>query len=88
MPDSEETLRFPTRMEPAEIRSRLVSIHATAVQEGHAEIAAALDGLHAMPAAEIGKAVIRALGLIGGKPEVQTIARQLQLVAMNLKNLK
>lgn len=88
MPDFNETLRFPTRLEPAEIHSRLTSIHQKAVEGGHAEVAAALDGLQDMPAPEIGKSVIRALGLIGGKPELQTIARQLEIVAVNLKNLK
>jgi hypothetical protein len=88
MPDFNETLRFPTMLEPAEIHSRLVKIHERAVAGGHAEIAAALHGLQSMPASEIGKAVIRALGLIDGQPELQPIARQLQILAVNLKNLK
>jgi hypothetical protein len=88
MPDFDETLRFPTRLEPAAIYERLGKIHASAQEQGFAEIAAALQDITAKTPTEIGKAVIRALGLIAGKPEQQGLAKQLQIVAVNLKNLK
>jgi hypothetical protein len=88
MADFDETLRFPTRLQPADIYARLAKIHDSASEQGFADIAAALQDIASKTPTEIGKSVIRALGLIGGKPEQQSLAKQLQIVAVNLKNLK
>lgn len=86
--DFNETLRFPTRLQPEEIYARLAKIQASAEEQGFTDIAAALKDVRTMTPTEIGKAVIRTLGLIGGKEEQQGLAKQLQIVAVNLKNLK
>ena len=86
--ENDETVRFPTRLDPAAIFARLADIRESARQGGFDEIATALKDVETLPASEIGKVVIRTMGLIGGKPERQVLAKQLQIVAMNLKNLK
>jgi hypothetical protein len=88
MNNSDETVRFPTRLDPAAIYERMASVREAAQSSGLQEIATLLAGIEAMPRAEVGKVVIGALGMIGGKPEHQELAKQLQIIAMNLKNLK
>ena len=75
MEKEDETVRFPTKLDPAAIYERLAGVRDAAQQSG-------------LPETEIGKVVIRSMGLIGGKPEHQGLAKQLQIIAMNLKNLK
>ena len=84
----EETLRFPTRLEPAEIHARLAKIRDAAAAAGFAELAALLQDIEGRPGPEVGKAVIRAIGMVSGRPEHESLSRQLQIVAVNLKNLK
>lgn len=84
----EETLRFPTRLEPAEIHARLAKIREAAATAGFAELAELLKDVEAKPGPEVGKAVIRAIGMVSGKTEHESLSRQLQIVAVNLKNLK
>ncbi|MSQ54828.1 MAG: hypothetical protein EXR31_05610 [Betaproteobacteria bacterium] len=88
MEKEDETVRFPTKLDPAAIYERLAGVRDAAQQSGLPEIAALLKDVEAMIPAEIGKVVIRSMGLIGGKPEHQGLAKQLQIIAMNLKNLK
>ncbi len=84
----EETLRFPTRLEPAEIHARLAKIRDVAATAGFAELADLLKDIETKPGPEVGKAVIRAIGMVSGKTEHESLSRQLQIVAVNLKNLK
>ena len=84
----EETLRFPTRLEPAEIHSRLAKVREAAAAAGFAEMAELLKDVETKSGAEVGKSVIRAIGLVSGKPEHDSLSRQLQIIAVNLKNLK
>jgi hypothetical protein len=55
---------------------------------GLVEIASMLEGVENLPPPKIGMAVIGAMGRVAGKDEHQMISKQLQIVAMNLKNLK
>lgn len=84
----EETLRFPTRLEPAEIHARLAKVRDAAAAAGFAELADLLKDIEAKPGAEVGKAVIRSIGMVSGKAEYESLSRQLQIIAVNLKNLK
>jgi len=87
--DSEnETLRWPTNMDRAAIVERLVRVRAMAADAGLPDLAARLEGVEALPSAELGSKVIGALTWIQEKPEYGAITAQLAMVAMNLKNLK
>lgn len=83
-----ETLRWPTRLDRGGIRQRLTLVREAAASEKLPELAALLpDPASATPAA-IGAGVVAALSWLQDKPQHQAITLQLQMVAMNLKNLK
>lgn len=86
--ESEETLRWPTNLDRAAIEQRLIQARATAEKHGWQEIAALLAGVETKSAAEIAKSVMAALDWLQRQPELHAFALQLQMVALNLKNLK
>ena len=51
-------------------------------------VAKLFEKLETLSAPQLGAAVVQALTLVQGKPEHRPIAMQLEMVAMNLKNLK
>jgi hypothetical protein len=89
MPKSpEETLRWPTNLDRAGIEQRLVQVRDAARAAGYTDIAKLLENLDRMSAAELGTSVVTALTLLQDKSGQAAIARQLEMVALNLKNLK
>jgi hypothetical protein len=84
MDNENETLRWPTNLDRAGIEKRLAQVRDAGVKE----LADFFAGLEKMTAAQLGTAVVAALSWIQGKPEHRTLATQLEMVAMNLKNLK
>jgi hypothetical protein len=84
MSNEYETLRWPTNLDRAGIEKRLASMR----DSGVAELAGRFKDLETMTAAQLGAAVVGALSWIQEKPEHRAIATQLEMVAMNLKNLK
>jgi 3,4-dihydroxy-2-butanone 4-phosphate synthase len=82
-----ETLRWPTNLDHAAIVRRLVEIRNSARESGFAELAAHLANVEGMTPAHIGASVIAAMTLVQEKPEHGSIATQLEMIAMNLKNL-
>ena len=83
-----ETLRFPANLDQAEIVRRLVKIRESAQSGGPAELVSRFAGVETMAAGQIGASVIGALSWLQDKPEHRAIAMQLEMVAVNLKNLK
>lgn len=83
-----ETLRFPTNLDHAAIVRRLVGIRAAALEKGPPELAALLDGVEAMAAPRVGVTVISAISLLNERPEHQALAQRLEMLAVNLKNLR
>ena len=88
MSSGNETLRWPTNLDRAAIEERLVHAHESAQAAGLADVAAALGGIEKKKAAEIAKGVMSALTALEGKPEHRPLTLQLEMVALNLKNLK
>lgn len=88
MSNEYETLRWPTNMDRAAIVAKLAEIRETARSEGHLDLAAFFADVEEMPSPKVGASVISALTWLEGKPEYISIATQLSMVAMNLKNLK
>ena len=84
----DETLRWPTNLDRSGIEARLVQVHAAAKAQGLDEVAALFANLGALTAAQLGHNVVSALELLQQKKEHDAITRQLEMVAMNLKNLK
>jgi len=83
-PNEYETLRWPTNLDRAGIEKRLEQVR----DSGVPELAGRFTQLEKMTPAQLGGAVVAALGWVQGKPEHRALATQLEMVAMNLKNLK
>ena len=87
----DETLRFPTNLDHAAIVARLARVRDSARAGGLAELAARFASLETMSAPQIGAAVIGALTWLQERHDLGTqggaLARELEMVAMNLKNL-
>ena len=88
MPKYDETLRWPTNLNRAGIESRLVQVRDAARTAGLNEVADLLKDPSKMTGAQIGAAVVAALERVQEKHEHGAITTQLEMVAMNLKNLK
>ncbi len=88
MSNEYETLRWPTNLDRAGIEKRLVEVRETAQRTGLDTLAKSFAALEKMTAAQLGSKVVAAMTEIQGKPEHRAIATQLEMVAMNLKNLK
>ena len=88
MTSENETLRWPTNLDRAAIEQRLIKAReagqANADLSRLAELFANVEG---MSPAQIGSSVIAALGWLQDKPQHRAITMQLEMVAMNLKNL-
>ena len=83
-----ETLRWPTRLDRGGIRQRLALVREAATSEKLPELLELFPDPARMSAAEIGTAVVAALSWLQDKPQHRAITMQLEMVAMNLKNLK
>lgn len=83
-----ETLRWPTNLDRRAIVARLLQFRDVARSAGLADIAARFDKVEEMPSAQIGANVIAAMTWLQERAEYVPIAKQLEMVAMNLKNLK
>lgn len=87
MTNEYETLRWPTNLDHAAIVGRLAKLRDAAQAAGLAEFAARFDGIEALPAGQIGAKVIGALTWVQDKAEYRAYAIELEMIAVNLKNL-
>jgi hypothetical protein len=83
-----ETLRWPTNLDRQAIEQRLRSVRELATRNNASHIVALFEGLERMSSAQLGSTVIAALTAVQEKPEHAAIASALEMVALNLKNLK
>ncbi len=85
--DDNETIRWPTNLDRAAIENRLVQVRNMARGGNLAALVSLLEGVETKPAAQLASAVVGALAWLDGKGH-EAIEKQLQMVALNLKNLK
>ncbi len=90
---SEETIRWPANLDRTAILERLARVSELASQAGLADIAARFVGVRNMPTAEIATNVVGALSRLSSvkedeRPKYEEITKQLEMVALNLRNLK
>jgi hypothetical protein len=88
MSSENETLRWPTNLDRAAIEKRLVHAREVAQKDGMHEIAALFKDIEGKPPAHIAKSVMAALDWLEGKSELRAFTLQLEMVALNLKNLR
>jgi len=82
-----ETLRWPTNLDRAAIEARLVKVAAYARANNLPDLVSLFTDVHGMSSAQMGINVVAALTWLQDKPQHRAIATQLEMVAMNLKNL-
>ena len=84
----DETLRWPTNLDRGGIEARLVRVRDAAKAAGLEPVAVLFENVAALTAAQLGHNVLSALEVLQEKHQDHAITRQLEMVAMNLKNLK
>jgi broad specificity polyphosphatase/5'/3'-nucleotidase SurE len=88
MSSHEQTLKLVTNLDRAAIESRIAGIRAAAQSAGLAEAAQALGVAVGAPREALEAAVRAALKALADRPEHKALAAQLELVEINLPNLK
>jgi hypothetical protein len=84
----DKTLKLVTNLDRGGVEARLVEIRAKAQAANLAELAALFIGIEGMPRAQMETRVKNALKWLSDKPQHQGITAQLELVEINLPNLK
>jgi hypothetical protein len=84
----EKTLKLVTNLDRDAIEKRLGDVRALAQSNNLPELGALFNGIEGMPRAQIETRIRNALKWLADKPQHQGIAAQLELVEINLPNLK
>ncbi len=85
---NEPTMKLVTNLDRAAIESTLREAGSAAAAAGLTDLAKMFVGIEGMPAAQIEQRVNNATKWLADKPEHMKIAALIDLVGMNLKNLK
>jgi hypothetical protein len=86
--DWSETARFPSKLDRNAIIARIDELHEWARSQNLADLAKLLALPAGASSADIGSRVLSALALMTGKPEYAVITKQLEILTLNLKNLR
>jgi hypothetical protein len=88
MSSDEETMKLVTNLDRKAIEGKLGEVHSAAQSANLKELAAMFAGVEGMPRAQIEQKVKNALKWLADKPQHNRIASQLELIGLNLPNLK
>jgi hypothetical protein len=86
--DEERTLKLVTNLDRKAIEAKLLQVRADAQSANLKELADLFNGVEGMPRAQIEQKVKNALKWLADKPQHNRIASLLELVGLNLPNLK
>jgi hypothetical protein len=86
--DYEKTMKIVTNLDRTAIEGRLAQVRTDAQSANLKELADMFNGVEGMPRAQIEQKVKSALKWLADKPQHNRIASQLELVGLNLPNLK
>jgi len=86
--DDEKTLKLVTNLDRKAIEAKLAQVRADAQASNLKELAELFNGVEGMPRAQMEQKVKNALKWLADKPQHNRIASQLELVGINLHNLK
>jgi hypothetical protein len=84
----DKTVRMVTNLDRAAIEGKLADVRKAAQSANLAELASMFTGVEGMPKAQIESRVNNALKWLADKPQHNRIVTDLELVELNLKNLK
>jgi len=88
MAGDDKTMRMVSNLDRKAIEGKLGEARAFAQSSNLAELASMFAGVEGMPRAQIETRVANALKWLADKPQHQKITGVLELVELNLKNLK
>jgi hypothetical protein len=88
MAEEDKTVRMVTNLDRKAIEGKLADVRKAAQAEKLNELATMLTGVEGMPKGQIEMRVRNALLWLADKPQHQRITVDLELVELNLKNLK
>lgn len=88
MVDWSETARFPGKLDRDGIIRRVAELHEWARSESLTGLATLLELPADVSSAELGSRILSSLAFIATRPEYTVINKQLEILALNLKNLK
>ena len=88
MAEDDKTVRMVTNLDRKAIEKKLAEVRKAAQSENLDELAAMFAGVEGMPKGQIETRVKNALKWLAEKPQHQRIIVELELVELNLKNLK
>jgi hypothetical protein len=84
----DKTVRMVTNLDRPAIEGKLAEVRKAAQSANLAELASMFSGVEGMPKAQIESRVSNALKWLADKPQHNRIVNDLELVELNLKNLK
>jgi len=84
----DKTVRMVTNLDRKAIEGKLAEVRSAAQSASLAELASMFQGVEGMPKAQIEQRVRNAIKWLADKPQHNRISTDLELVEMNLKNLK
>ena len=84
----EKTLKLVTNLDRGAVEAKIAEIRDSASSSQLAELAAILTGLEGLPRAQMEARVKSALKWLADKPQHKSLLAQLELVELNLPNLK
>jgi hypothetical protein len=84
----DKTVRMVTNLDRKAIERKLADVRKAAQAANLTDLASMFAAVEGMPKAQIEKSVQNALLFLADKPEHQRITIDLELVELNLKNLK
>lgn len=84
----EKTMKLVTNLDRAAIEGRLADVRKAAQAASLGDVAGMLNGIEGKPRPEIEQKVKSALKAVAAKPEHKTLMAQLELIELNLPNIK
>jgi hypothetical protein len=84
----DKTLKLVTNLDRTAIEARLVDVRKAAQAAGLGDVVGALGGIEGTARAQMEERVKAALKALATKPEHKGLSAQLELVEINLPNLK
>jgi hypothetical protein len=88
MSDNEKTMKLVTNLDRKAIEGKLAEVRTEAQSANLKELADMFNGVEGMPRAQIEQKVKNALKWLADKPQHGRISSQLELIGLNLPNLK
>ena len=88
MSSEDKTVRLVRNLDRGAIEAKLAEVRKAAQSSNLADLASMFAGVEGMPRAQMQERVSSALKWLADKPQHERIAAQLELVELNLPNLK